>query len=275
MQNLSILHIEDNEDDTALVLLELEKSPFKIACHRVETKDQFAEALANKKWDIILADYTVPGFGAVPALLMMKKSGMDIPFIIVSGTINEEIAVSTLKAGADDYIMKDRLGRLIPAITNALRERNERENLRRMRNQLSTVVEMIPDLFFIKNKAGNYEMINTSFVEFLGRSKESIVGATSKDIFPPETAALLDKADSRVLTYKKPVRSENYFVMDGVEQWHDTVKVPLMDKTGFVTGLAGISRDITEKNARLSSLKKDIWNCRKSGARPSAFFLMR
>jgi DNA-binding NtrC family response regulator len=148
--NLRVLYIEDSEDDVALALRELKKGSYEVTFKRIETANQFHDALTNGNWDVILADYTVPGFGALPALEMLKQTGLEIPFIVVSGTIDEETAVSTLKAGASDYIMKDRMRRLIPAISNALSERKAIEGYHHIQAQLSTVIEMMPDIFFHK-----------------------------------------------------------------------------------------------------------------------------
>ena len=97
---LRVLYIEDNNDDAFIILRELKKGAYEITCHLVETAGQFESALADCKWDIILADYTVPGFGAMQALSILKSRNIDIPFIIISGTVDEEIAVSAMKAGA-------------------------------------------------------------------------------------------------------------------------------------------------------------------------------
>src|SRR5437764_4152115 len=124
--------VEDSEEDVELVLLELQRGGFKPACKRVDTPAQMAAALDERRWDLVLADYSMPQFSMRAALALLQQRGLDVPFLVVSATIGEEAAVAAMKAGAHDYIMKDKLGRLVPAIRRELREsavRRERKNL--------------------------------------------------------------------------------------------------------------------------------------------------
>ncbi|MCK9409538.1 MAG: PAS domain S-box protein [Bacteriovoracaceae bacterium] len=125
-KKLRVLIVEDSEDDAVLLLHQLSKSNFTIEHKRVDTKKDFETALNENTWDIILSDYKMPHFSGANALAIYQQCGLDIPFIIVSGTIGEEIAVNTMKAGAHDYIMKDNLKRLLPTIERELRESNNR-----------------------------------------------------------------------------------------------------------------------------------------------------
>lgn len=127
---LNILVVEDSEDDTLLILRALERGGYNPNFKRVETSHAMKSELEAKKWDIIIADYKMPHFSGIKALELYKQTTLDIPFIIVSGAIGEETAVSTMKAGAHDFIMKDNLSRLVPAIERELREvkiRHERK----------------------------------------------------------------------------------------------------------------------------------------------------
>jgi len=123
---LRILVIEDSEDDALLVLHQIKKGGYDIEYERVETAERMKAALKDKKWDIILSDYKMPCFNGLEALTVLKESGIDIPFIVISGTIGEDVAVETMKAGAHDYIMKNNLQRLFPAIERELRESKSR-----------------------------------------------------------------------------------------------------------------------------------------------------
>src|SRR3970040_85291 len=109
---LRVLVIEDNEDDAALMLRELQRGGYEPVARRVETPAAMAHALQQETWDVVLADWNLPQFSALFALEMLKSQGLDLPFIIVSGTISEEAAVAAMKAGAHDYMMKSNLGRL-------------------------------------------------------------------------------------------------------------------------------------------------------------------
>src|SRR5688572_24778345 len=130
---LRILLVEDSEDDARLVLREVRRAGYEVEYERVETADAMRAALSRQPWDLIICDFSLPQFNAPRALELLKESGIDLPFIIVSGTIGEESAVNALKAGAHDFIIKGNFARLIPAIQRELkdaairRERRERE----------------------------------------------------------------------------------------------------------------------------------------------------
>ncbi len=119
---LHVLIVEDSEIDARLLILELKHGGFEPLHERVETADALRAALRNTSWDIILCDYSLPDLTGLEALAILKETGSDIPFIIISGAIGEEVAVETMKAGAHDYIMKDRRQRLLPAVERELRE---------------------------------------------------------------------------------------------------------------------------------------------------------
>jgi two-component system, cell cycle sensor histidine kinase and response regulator CckA len=124
---LRVLIVEDSEEDADLIVLELRRGGFDPVCRRVENAEQMAKALNDGEWDLVLSDYSMP-----EALAMVQAKGKDVPFVIVSATIGEEVAVEAMKAGAHDYILKHRLGRLVPAINRELKEslvRCERRNL--------------------------------------------------------------------------------------------------------------------------------------------------
>lgn len=123
---LRILLVEDSEDDALLVMHQINKGGYEIKYERVDTAEMFKAALKEKTWDIILSDYKMPHFDGFEALALLKDSGIDLPFIIVSGTIGEEVAVQAMKAGAHDYLMKNNLQRLLPAIERELRESGSR-----------------------------------------------------------------------------------------------------------------------------------------------------
>src|SRR5439155_14003468 len=111
---LRVLIVEDSEDDTALLVRELQRG-YDVTYERVDTQPAMFAALDQQIWDIVIADYTLPHFSAFAALALLKARAQDTPFIIVSGTIGEQVAVATMKAGVDDYLIKGHLARLIPA----------------------------------------------------------------------------------------------------------------------------------------------------------------
>ena len=129
-RQLKVLLVEDSEDDAALLTRELKKSGIQPLVQRVETEEAMKKALAKQEWDVVIADYVLPCFSGLDAVKVLKKTGKDLPFIIVSGKIGEDTAVETMKAGAHDYIMKGNLARLLPAIERELEEAKVRQKRR-------------------------------------------------------------------------------------------------------------------------------------------------
>jgi two-component system, OmpR family, sensor histidine kinase VicK len=138
---LRVLVVDDSEDDAVLLIRELRHGGHEVNTQRVETPQAMNSALAKDPWDLVISDYTMPGFTGLDALGLLKKTAIDIPFIMVSGSIGEETAVNVMKAGAHDYLMKDNLRRLVPSVERELREaevrrerhRVEEENRRNLR----------------------------------------------------------------------------------------------------------------------------------------------
>ncbi|HLK57293.1 MAG TPA: response regulator [Chthonomonadaceae bacterium] len=134
--SLQVLIVEDSEDDADLTVYELIRGGYDPVYERVETPEAMGEALDRKAWDVILSDYTLPRFSALGAWKMVQVRGLETPFIIVSGTIGEEVAVAALKAGVHDYLMKSHLARLVSAIEREMREAAGRLERKRLENQL-------------------------------------------------------------------------------------------------------------------------------------------
>ncbi|MGE3780980.1 MAG: PAS domain S-box protein, partial [Pirellulaceae bacterium] len=141
-QPIRVLLLEDNPSDARLVARELHSAGFEAAFERVDSEQAFVQEL-GKHWDLILADYSLPQFDAPRALQHLRDRHLDIPFIIVSGTIDEEVAVAALKGGAVDFVLKDRLGRLGQAVAQALEQRRLREAQRRAEESLYERTQLI------------------------------------------------------------------------------------------------------------------------------------
>jgi signal transduction histidine kinase len=142
-QPLHILIVEDSEDDARFIMRELQRGGYEPREKRVETEKTFRAALADGPWDVIIADYNLPQFGAIEALRLLKESGLDLPFLIVSGVIGEEVAVKAMKSGAHDYILKHSLARLSPAVARELRDAQTRHERLRAREELETSREQL------------------------------------------------------------------------------------------------------------------------------------
>jgi serine phosphatase RsbU (regulator of sigma subunit) len=138
---LNILVVEDSQDDTLLLLHELRRGDYAPTYERVDTAPALTAALEKQKWDIVVADFSMPQFNALAALDIIRKKGYEMPFIIVSGTIGEELAVTAMKNGAQDYIMKGNLKRLVPAIQRELREAVHRSEKKQAEDKLRETQE--------------------------------------------------------------------------------------------------------------------------------------
>ena len=148
---LRLLLIEDSQDDAHLVLREVQRGGYEVEFERVETPEDMRAALAKQAWDLILCDFSLPRFSAPRALELLKESGSDLPFIIVSGTIGEESAVNALKSGAHDFIIKGNFARLIPAIQRELKEAAVRRNQRERERELEAIAAVSATLRSAKN----------------------------------------------------------------------------------------------------------------------------
>lgn len=138
---LRVLIVEDSEDDAFLMLRELRKGGYEPLAERVETAAAMEKALAAGQWDMIISDYVLPRFSGLAALHILKQSGQDLPFIVISGNIGEDIAVGAMKAGAHDYILKGNLTRLVPAVERELREAVVRRKRRQAEEALQRSYE--------------------------------------------------------------------------------------------------------------------------------------
>ena len=139
---LHVLIVEDSEDDAVLLTRELQRAGYDPVSERVDTPEAMKAALDGQIWDVVLSDYSMPRFSMSEALTMMKKKGLDLPFIIVSGAIGEEAAVASMRAGVHDYVMKGKLARLAPAIERELREAKMRRERKRMEEALRQAEKM-------------------------------------------------------------------------------------------------------------------------------------
>lgn len=162
---LKILIIEDSEDDLFLLLHELRKGGYAPEYLSVCTAEGVKRALGDREWDIVTSDYNMPGFSALGALDILKKSGLDLPFIVVSGKIGEDQAVAAMKSGAHDYVMKHNLSRLVPAIEREIRDSGERRlrreaevALKRQFAQFRTIFDAMTAIVYVADM-DSYELL--------------------------------------------------------------------------------------------------------------------
>ena len=144
---LKVLLVEDSADDAELILLALDRGGFQVRPLRVETAPAMAEALAGASWDLVLSDYQIPGFGGMAALQRLQDTGLDIPFILVSGAIGEEVAVAAMKSGAHGYVLKHNLVRLCSTVERELKDAAARREQRQAKEELLRSEERYRELF--------------------------------------------------------------------------------------------------------------------------------
>ncbi len=273
---LHVLIVEDSESDAQLVLRELKHGGYDVEYERIETSEAMQQALSNNQWDLILSDYSLPRFSAPQALQVLKDSGLDLPFIIISGTIGEETAVNSLKAGAHDFLIKDRLARLLPAIGRELREAITRRDRRQAELQLRAseerfrqLAENIKEVFWMTDLQNNQELyISPAGERIWGRSVENLLASSNEFIqivLPedrPTVQAMLEKQRRGEMT-EMEYRIQH---RDGSIHWIWDRAFPILDETGNVIRVAGIAADITERKLAEETLRQRDEELQKSNA---------
>jgi diguanylate cyclase (GGDEF)-like protein/PAS domain S-box-containing protein len=186
---LSVLIVEDSESDAQLILRLLKKAGYEVVFERVETAEQMLSALEKQAWDIVISDYSLPQFNGRAALELLKEKQPDIPFIVVSGVIGEESAVAMMKAGAHDYLLKDNLARLAPAVKRELEQAAIREertlaerSLRESEEKYRMLVEQASDGIFLADPEGRYVEVNSAGCKLSGYTREEILQLRMQDI---------------------------------------------------------------------------------------------
>ncbi len=183
---LRVLLVEDSVTDAKLVVQALSASGRRIELERVEDADAMRAALEGRSWNLVLSDWSMPKFSAVGALDVLKKSGLDLPFIIVSGTVGEEAAVDAMRSGAHDYVLKDKLGRLMPAVERELRECKERAALRESEIRSAAIVRCSLDAIVGTDHAGKIIEFNPAAERCFGYSRAEVLGQFLVDLVVPE-----------------------------------------------------------------------------------------
>ncbi len=194
--SLRVLLIEDLEFDAALLVNLLRQGGYEVTWKRVDTAGGMREALATQSWDLVISDHEMPQFNAPAALRLLQETGLDLPFLIVSGGIGEATAVAAMKAGAHDYLIKGQLGRLIPAVERELREaanraarREAEHNLRESELRYRLLWENSPDGVVLMDAAGDVRFVNPAVQEMFGYLPAELVGRSFLVLQPEELPA--------------------------------------------------------------------------------------
>jgi len=194
---IRLLLVEDSEDDAQLLLRELKRGGYQPAHERVATEASLAAALDRQEWDLVIGDHSMPGFSGIAALVLVRGRGLDVPFISVSGTLTEDMAVAAMKAGANDWVTKGQLKRLIPAVERELRDAKARATLRATEASYATMVEHAPVPIYRSTPDGRILAVNDALVRLLGYASadEVLQLRMARDVYadPAERQRLLDR----------------------------------------------------------------------------------
>jgi PAS domain S-box-containing protein len=230
-KSIYVLIIEDSENDVLLIIRELKKGGYNPVYERVETAVAMKKALQEKEWDIILCDYKMPNFSALSAIAALKKENINIPIIIVSGTIGEETAVECMRLGAHDYIMKTNMSRLCPAVDRELKEKKVRDKHKEVESQkeaalkslqkseelYTRLVNSIPDIIVHTDLEGNILFVNDKALQIGGYKREEMEGKKLLAFVASEDSEKAKKNEQLMLGNKVSPREYLLIAKDGRE----------------------------------------------------------
>ncbi|MCC6231748.1 MAG: SpoIIE family protein phosphatase [Verrucomicrobiales bacterium] len=261
---LRALVLEDSEFDARVMIQALRTAGYDVQWRRVETAAGMEEALRDQAWDVVLADYNMPEFNAPQALRILQQAALDVPFIIVSGGIGEDVAVSAMKAGAHDYVMKGNPARLLPAVERELREavvrRKQREAEAQLRDselRYRSLWETSPDAVLLCDAEGRIGFANPAAEVVFGLPAANLVGRLLDSLEPGPGGGL---RAALAMAAEAPLGQTNRALVEGPALRDDgreillevaSSRVELPDRAWFVL----FARDITEKRRNETELQ--------------------
>jgi PAS domain S-box-containing protein len=270
--SIRVLIIEGSEDDVLLIIRELKKGGYNPVYERVGTAASMKKALQEKQWDIILCDYSLPKFNAPSVIALLKETNIDIPLIVVTGTIGEETAAECMRLGAQDYIMKGNLSRLCPAIARELRQVKTKNRQKQMESQREaalealrqseekhrTILENIEDGYYEVDIKGNFTFFNESMCRILGYSPEEMMGMNNRQFTDKENAKKLFQTFNKVYNTREPSKEFDWQVIrkDGTKRFIEVSVSLQKNSSGQPIGFQGVARDITERKQVEEALRE-------------------
>ncbi len=256
---IRVLLVEDSPLDAELVVRVLQRGGYSPQWRRVETEAEMRAALDAASWDMVISDFSLPGFDGIVALRALQEAGLDIPFIMVSGAIGEETAVAAMKEGAHDYVMKDNLARLAPAVERELKEAEVRRERRKLAEAIETAarqwrstIDAMNDAVFLSELDGRIQRCNLAFCNLVGKTFPEILGRPYWEIVygtPGPIEGCLSEA------VKRSGRRENVALSLHDRCFH-VVANPMLDRTGELTGIVHTLTDITERKQAEDELRQ-------------------
>jgi two-component system, sensor histidine kinase and response regulator len=242
-----ILFVEDSPDDAELAANAIRRGGCDLTYQRVETPEEMRAALAQGTWDLVIADYSMPRFNGLAALKMLRDSGLDLPFILVSGTVGEDVAVEAMKGGADDYILKNNLARLPLAVERELRDSEVRVERNRAEARYRSLVDRVPVGLFRISPAGDILEFNPALIDMLGfQDGDSLKKADVAELWlQPQERARFEAVIERegvVKNFEMQMRRR-----DGSVIWCEQSARAVYDAAGKVGHWEGVLVDVTSR----------------------------
>ncbi len=260
---IRVLQLEDEPTDAELVLSELRQGGFAPAAHCVDNERDYLAQL-DQPYDVIISDYHLPQFDGLSALRLLRESGRDTPFILVSGAIGEEQAVAAIRQGADDYLMKDRLTRLGPAVARALEGKRRREERRRMsealqksEQEMRTLVRNIPDIVARYDRQLRYLFVSENIRDQTGLEAKEFIGKTDRDLGMPEhLIALWTESLRYVFETGQPREIEFEYPSPSGKRYFESRLVPEVGAGATVETVLVVTRNVTERKQAQEALRE-------------------
>jgi PAS domain S-box-containing protein len=245
---LSVLIVEDSEDDASLLVRELERAGYEVSWERVDTAGAMRSALEGRSWDLVVADYAMPRFSGPAALAVLQDVGLDLPFIIVSGSVGEDIAVEVMRAGAHDYLLKGNLKRLFPAIQRELDQAGQRRDRRKAEERYRELFDSANDIVFTLDLEGRFTSINAAAERITEYPREQIVGRNFAEFVVPDHIGVVRE----MLRHRAAGESvASVYTMDVLARQGRRVVLEVSTRELVEgkrpVGIQGIARDITER----------------------------
>jgi two-component system, NarL family, sensor histidine kinase UhpB len=261
---IRLLVLEDNRFDAELVLTTLEKGGLAVAAHHATTRGEFEDALAQGVWALVLADYSLPAFTGLDALAAVRALDPLLPFILISGTLGDERAIESLKSGATDYVLKDNLSRLVPAVLRALSEHRERlrhlatqRALQHSEERYRAIVEDQTELVCRLTPEGAFTFANRAFCRFADRTFAQMVGTSILAFVHQEDRAPAMQTLARISRADPLINCEHRLIdAAGRVRWHQWTQRGLFDASGRMVEVQAVGRDATELVEALKALRE-------------------